>query len=304
LVFVPLQHLNNKAMGGSASKPPPPQPKTPPPSPTFREPWRKISWSNKEEDLENVKNYQPGNPKVKQLRIMLYGPVGAGKSSFISSVNSMMIGRPGYSAAAGSTTNDTSFTKNYQTHKIQKEGRENFYPFVFNDIMGLEEGGGVRVEDIKLALQGRVSEGYTFNPVSALSETDPNYKSSPSVDDRVHLLVCVCSANASEIKEPVLQKMKEVREIANALGIPQVAIVTKIDEACGETEKSLKNIYHSKYVKKKMTDFSSRLGIPLNCIFPVKNYSSEISLDDDVDSLILSALRLMINFGDDFINKM
>lgn len=41
----------------------------------------------------------------------------------------------------------------------------------------------------------------------------------------------------------------------------------------------------------------------MNCIFPVKNYSNEINIDDDIDSLILSALRLMINFGDDFIDK-
>lgn len=53
-----------------------------------------------------------------------------------------------------------------------------------------------------------------------------------------------------------------------------------------------------------MRDFSSAVGIPMNCICPVKNYSEEINLSDDVDSLILSALRLMIDFGDDFIDKM
>ncbi|GLD74578.1 interferon-induced protein 44-like protein [Lates japonicus] len=46
-----------------------------------------------------------------------------------------------------------------------------------------------------------------------------------------------------------------------------------------------------------MKDFSSAVGIPMNCICPVKNYSDEIEIDDDVDSLILSALRLMIHFG-------
>ena len=53
-----------------------------------------------------------------------------------------------------------------------------------------------------------------------------------------------------------------------------------------------------------MKDFSSAVGIPMNYIFPVKNYREEIDIDDDVDTLILSALRHMINFGDDFINKM
>ncbi len=47
--------------------------------------------------------------------------------------------------------------------------------------------------------------------------------------------------------------------------------------------------------------FSKQVGIPMNCIFPVKNYHSEIKLNDDVDSLILSALTNIINFGKDHI---
>ncbi|TNN24930.1 hypothetical protein EYF80_064942 [Liparis tanakae] len=51
-----------------------------------------------------------------------------------------------------------------------------------------------------------------------------------------------------------------------------------------------------------MEQFSEDVGIPMNCIFPVKNYDSEIDLDDDTDSLILSALRNIINFAEDSIN--
>lgn len=50
-----------------------------------------------------------------------------------------------------------------------------------------------------------------------------------------------------------------------------------------------------------MQEFSASTGIPMNCTFPVKNYSEEIDVDDNVSALILSALRLMVQFGDDFI---
>ncbi|XP_042283120.1 stonustoxin subunit alpha-like [Thunnus maccoyii] len=208
----------NPAMGGSSSAPSPPP--TPPPSATFSVPRRKISWGDKERDLQYVRNYQPENTEVKHLRILLYGPVGAGKSSFISSVVSTVRGRLCVTAEASATVSDTSHSKKYETHRIQKESRGNFYPFVFNDIMGLEEGVGcgVSVEDIKLALKGHVQEGYKFNPASPLSDRDPGYISSPSADDKVHVLVCVCSANASEIKGPVMQKMREIREVASNLG--------------------------------------------------------------------------------------
>lgn len=60
----------------------------------------------------------------------------------------------------------------FKTHKIRK-GREaprTYYRFVFNDIMGLEDGedNGVSVEDIKLAMKGCVMEGYKVQqlPVS------------------------------------------------------------------------------------------------------------------------------------------
>lgn len=42
----------------------------------------------------------------------------------------------------------------------------------------------------------------------------------------------------------------------------------------------------------------------MNRIFPVKNYHSEIDLNEDADMLILSALRKIINFGDEFINRL
>ncbi|XP_063352275.1 interferon-induced protein 44-like [Pelmatolapia mariae] len=289
-------------MGGSSST------EQTPPSPTLVEQWRTVSWGNNQEDLQYVRRYKPENSGIKHLRVLLYGPVGAGKSTFINSVKSILQGRPAIPAAASAITATRSFTKKYQTHKI-KEGRGSsatVYPVVFNDIMGLEEGTncGVHPEDIKLAMMGHVKEGHLFNPLAPLTEKDPDYNQTPSADDKIHVLVCLLSANASEIKESVLDKMNNVREMANDLGIPHIMIITKVDEACPETEKNLRNVYKSNYLKRKMKEFSSKVGITVNCIFPVKNYSHEIHLNEDVDTLILSVLKQIIDFGDDFIEQL
>ncbi|XP_076612312.1 interferon-induced protein 44-like [Chaetodon auriga] len=280
-------------MGDDQSKS---QPPPPPPSPFFSEPWRKINWRDNQSALQYVKEYRPQNEN-QQLRILLHGPPGAGKSSFINSVQSVLHGRM-YTQALVAHTFHGILTKKYTTYKIQKERSDTFYPFVFNDTMGLSEDKGVHVEDVKLALKGHVMEGYRFNPQSRLSEDDRFYNKSPTANDKVHVLVCVIDANKLSMKEEVLQKIKDIRKEASDLGIPQVVIFTKPDELSPEIKESLKNVYKVKILKKKLETFSADVGIPMNCIFPVKNYHEEIDIDSDVDSLILSALRNIINFGE------
>lgn len=42
--------------------------------------------------LKELKDYVPENPQVKTIRIILHGPVGAGKSSLINSINCVFQG--------------------------------------------------------------------------------------------------------------------------------------------------------------------------------------------------------------------
>ncbi|XP_041814791.1 interferon-induced protein 44-like [Chelmon rostratus] len=282
-------------MGGKKSK------SEAPPPPLLSNPWRTINWGRRQDALQYVTDYKP-QTEGQQLRILLHGQTGAGKSSFINSVQSVLLGRMYSHALVDNTSHDT-FTKKYTTYKIQIGSSDAFYPFVFNDIMGLDPKKGVSVEDVKLALKGHVKEGYKFNPESRLSEDDPFYNKSPTANDKVHVLVCVIDANTvTSMSDSILHKIRDIRTEASQLGIPQVAIFTKPDEVCAEIKADIKNVYKARSLKEKMERFSANMGIPMNCIFPVKNYHNEIDLNDDVDSLILNALRNIINFGHDCIN--
>ncbi|MEQ2246286.1 hypothetical protein ILYODFUR_036865 [Ilyodon furcidens] len=61
--------------------------------------------------LQYLKEFQPKKMAIKHIRVLLYGPVGVGKSSFINSVNNVFKGRMTNEALASSTTSDQSFTK-------------------------------------------------------------------------------------------------------------------------------------------------------------------------------------------------
>ncbi|XP_044024158.1 interferon-induced protein 44-like isoform X2 [Siniperca chuatsi] len=269
-------------------------------------PWRVINWRDKERELKYVNNYKP-QTKDQQLRILLHGPVGAGKSSFINSVKSVLQNKMCRQALVDNTAHECC-TKKYKTYRIQKGGLNTFYPFVFNDMMGLKNSTyrqrKIHVKDVKRAIKGHVKDDYTFNPECKLSKSDQYYNKSPTADDKVHILVCVIDANTvSLMSKECRDALRDIRCEASELGVPQVAILTKIDEVCPEIKQDVKNVYRSIVLQQRMEAFSAEVGIPLNCIFPVKNYHEEIHLNDDADSLILSTLRSIVDSGEDFLNS-
>ncbi|XP_053298517.1 interferon-induced protein 44-like [Pleuronectes platessa] len=282
----------------------PPPPVSQPPPPLLEEPWREVS-ENYKENLDFVKSYQPENEQVKHLRILLHGPVGAGKSSFINSVDTVLRGRSAGRAQTDAISG-TSYTKKYKTFKFPKSPGVK-YSFVFNDIMGLEQGSdtGINVNDLKQALRGHVKEGYKFDPDQELTEEDNGYNSHPTLEDKVHVLVCVVPANiVSRLSDEMVKKIREVRLAASKLGIPQMAIITRVDEACPEVKKDTSNIYKSKYLKEKVEQFHQLLGLPMNCIFLVQNYSHETDSNDKVNAAIVCALKQMLHYGDDYLNDL
>ncbi|KAL7852856.1 hypothetical protein SRHO_G00186410 [Serrasalmus rhombeus] len=99
----------------------------------------------------------------------------------------------------------------------------------------------------------------------------------------------------------MIQKIKKVREKARDFGIPQVTIMTMVDEACPLVKDDLEKIYTSKKIKEKMQECSNKLGVPMNCIYPVKNYHEKITNELNADILILMAVADIISFANDYI---
>ncbi|XP_056589566.1 interferon-induced protein 44-like isoform X3 [Triplophysa dalaica] len=230
------------------------QPVPPPPPPAeFDRPWRTVNWNEPVQNLlRKVDDFQPGDSEVDTLRILLHGPVGAGKSSFINSV-------------------DTALQGHITT---------------------------------RVPTDARIEKGFTleFNPVKPITKEDSKYNRHCSLKDRIHCLVSVFPANQiSSIPEDVIRKMREIREKARDMGIPQAIIMTKVDETCPLVKENLEKIYTSKKIKEKVQECSVTLGITESCIYPVKNYHEEDATVPKIDILILKALINIVNFAIDYV---
>ncbi|XP_045905851.1 interferon-induced protein 44-like [Micropterus dolomieu] len=276
-------------------------------SPEFEKPWRPVVWENEKrtEMMDSIKLYCPLASSVSQVRVLLIGPVGSGKSSFFNSINSVFRGHVTNQAIAGCST--TSLTTQFRTYSV-KAGREGKpLPIILCDTMGLEEstGAGLDIDDIVSILKGHLPDSYQFNPSAPLQSEAHGYRKSPALKDKIHCVVYIIDACKVSIMPTKLEeKLGAIRKKVNSMGIPQLVLMTKVDEACPFVSQDIKNIYKSSYIKELMQEVSARLGVPLSCVVPVKNYSQELELDLDCDILLLTSIIQMLRFADNYFDEL
>ncbi|XP_066543013.1 interferon-induced protein 44-like [Hoplias malabaricus] len=276
--------------------------------------WRKVE-KEQEPLISTLKSFKICSKEVRELRFLLNGPVGAGKSSIINTFKSIFEEHQflNCQAANSESTGGMSFTTKYQKFTIGT------LPFAFYDVMGLEkdkifedskeskeykEQKGVHTEDIINALKGHIPNDYKFKPTQPMSEENKCYIGNPSINDKIHCLVSVIPADKiSLISEDVFQKMRNIRVEASKLGIPQLVVMTRVDRLCELTKNDLGKVYQSNVIKDKIAVCSNKLGVTENCIFPVKNYNDEICCNEQLNCLALQALKQIVYSADDYIKS-
>uniref|UniRef100_A0A3Q2D4L6 Interferon-induced protein 44-like n=1 Tax=Cyprinodon variegatus TaxID=28743 RepID=A0A3Q2D4L6_CYPVA len=259
-------------------------------------------YRNKKKLMESIQTYKPTVSYVSQARVLLIGPVGAGKSSFFNSINSVFRGHVTSQAISGCSS--TSLTTQFRTYSL-KAGREGKpLPIVLCDTMGLEDSkeAGIDIDDIGSIFKGHMPDRYQFNPAAPLPDDAHGYRKSPGIKDKIHCVAYVIDACKVSIMPTKLEeKLEAIRKKANLLGIPQLVLLTKVDEACPLVKEDLRNIYRSGYIKEIVRIL---VGVPLSCIVPVKSYSEELELDLNCDILLLSAVIQMLRFVDNYFDEL
>ena len=80
-----------------------------------------------------------------------------------------------------------------------------------------------------------------------------------------------------------------------------MVLLTKIDKVCPHVEKDVSNVFRSEAVEEQVNKVSQLLGVPRNNVFPIKNYETEIELEENINILALMAMTQILRAAEDYL---
>ncbi|XP_052587545.1 interferon-induced protein 44 isoform X1 [Peromyscus californicus insignis] len=253
--------------------------------------------------LTVLSTYKPYGDLVPQTRILLLGPIGAGKSSFVNSVKSVFRGSITHQALVGCDKNGIS--DKYRTYSITHRDDDGPLPFVLCDSLGLSQKAGLHTDDTAYLLNGHTPDRYEFNSMKPITSNHPNYIHNPLLKDRIHCVVFVFDINSVEqLSHGLVAKIKRIRRELIKCGILHVALLTHVDSLDLITREDLVDIYNCEPVKLKLEAVHRDFGFALSDILVISNYVSEWHLDPVKNMVILSALREILHTANDFLEDL
>lgn len=270
-----------------------------------RKPWRNLdSWDGKE--LERLKEailaYRPTpDLSFNEARVAMIGPVGAGKSSFFNTIDSIFRERITRRACSGSA--EQSITAGYVPYSIRLNSGDS-PKFILCDTPGVEESAGLDVNDCSYLLDGHIQNFHLFNQEETVTPKADQFQTDPT-QDRIHCVVIVLDATTLDVvSDKVIEKIKKFQRLMNEREIPQLIILTKIDKICKDVERDVSFTYKSWDVEEHVEKASQLLGLRRSNILPVKNYEEETKLDINVNILALLALSQILDTVEDYMHNL
>ncbi|KAK3590759.1 hypothetical protein CHS0354_017273 [Potamilus streckersoni] len=255
------------------------------------------------EDYVPVRDVVGSEVMFPKVNILFIGPVGAGKSSFFNTVNSVFRGKVFNQARSGSGVNSitTKFIKYPVLSSITKQPLN----FRLCDTRGLEAKFPMSKENLKLLLEGHLPNRFQLEPSGSVSSDTPGFIKYPNLDDHIHCVAFFIDATQveamSDLIPDVLQNLKDLQTVMNAMEIPQLVLLTKVDSVCKHVQEDISNIFRSPTVEHCVSKVAEILGLPRYAILPMKNIENEAELNMKLSILTMSNLRTILENADAFL---
>ncbi|GCB81015.1 hypothetical protein scyTo_0022105, partial [Scyliorhinus torazame] len=92
-----------------------------------------------------------------------------------------------------------------------------------------------------------------FNTTSPIQTDTKGYIKSATIGERIHCVVYVLDASKPTLLSPEMErKMCTIQSQITDLEIPQVVLLTKVDEACPLVGEDLRNVVWSEHIEQKV----------------------------------------------------
>ncbi|XP_052247799.1 interferon-induced protein 44-like [Dreissena polymorpha] len=240
-----------------------------------------------------------GKLGLSDVRILMLGPVGTGKSSFYNTINSVFKGRISQSAPCGVAINGITIA--YTPYEVNVSSGESL-KFRLCDTRGLEVTQSLDIFECNYLLDGNIPDYFQFNPVAPIIPDNPLFVHQPKCTEKIHcVLFVIDAATIGDIPQKMVDKMQNFQKLINLKGIPKAVLLAKVDLACQDVASNINNVFTSKKIEAAVDKASNVLGLPRNRILPVKNYENEMELDDNISILALLSLRQLLFYAEDYL---
>uniref|UniRef100_A0A8C9QPI5 TLDc domain-containing protein n=1 Tax=Scleropages formosus TaxID=113540 RepID=A0A8C9QPI5_SCLFO len=239
-----------------------------------------LVFRNREDLRETLVSYKPSNEELTQARVLLLGPMGAGKSSFINSIRSVL-----YRHVVNLPIVGSGSLKSYPI-RARKGGPVTALTLCDTMALGNSEWNGLTVHDALAVIKGHASDGHKFQPEAPIQPSTAGYRLDPSLKDKIHCVVFTLDA----------RELTSYTIVFPLTGTPQFVLLTHMDLVCTS---GMRDIYTSRVVQAKMQEAAELAGMPLSFVLPVKNYASELAVDCDIDILLLGAVAQILQAIED-----
>ncbi|KAF5893761.1 interferon-induced protein 44-like, partial [Clarias magur] len=265
-------------------------------------PWRQVLWtdSTRENLRQDFVSYQPFLESLPQIKALLLGPVGSGKSNFISSIKSTMYKRIVHLPSVGSSVE--GFTQKMTTYDIRVNQRGSPSVLSLCDVMALgdDDSTGLSYSDALAVIKGHVPEGYKFQKGGTISDTVSGYIANPTLNEQIHCVLFILDATKLTSYPSSLEStLRKLHSAVSNLGIAQLILLTHVDQLSLALQEDLSDVYSSLTVQNKMKKAGEMVGLPLSYVLPVKNYVSQLTVDCNTDILLLSVAMSILQAADD-----
>eukprot|EP00741_Cyanophora_paradoxa_P017282 tig00020961_g16692.t1 len=232
---------------------------------------------------------------VEVYNVLLFGGVGAGKSSWLNALDSAFLGRVSMLANVGSgaASITTPLTKR------ELEGTN----VCLWDTMGWTEETYTK-DEFENIIRGHVPDGFDLRTPMTLSTEGLVRDRAPTLAERVHVVAFIVPAESLTSRR-YLDRLRAFIACARgtATDLRVFILVSKVDEIDRRLGPDVSGVFESE----KMLRARDRLagpggvGVPAACVVPIKSYASETSTSAATDVLNLDALTRLLDAADDYL---